>query len=110
MVAGLACDKSSTSNINLIDGVSEILSPFAKHKIFESSRTVFRFSTQIVSTGPSRMIHFQSTGVPSVAASGGLLSEAVLLSVSPTTSVVTVGIGLGLTASTDETDATRLVV
>ena len=65
MVAGLACDKSSTSNSILMPGVSEILSPLARQSTLESSSTVLRFSTQMVSTGPSSTIHCQSVGEPS---------------------------------------------
>ncbi len=57
MVAGLAWDKSSTSNSSLIPGASVIRSPSARHRTLESSNTVLRFSTHSVSTGPSRTSH-----------------------------------------------------
>ena len=53
IVAGLACDKLSTSKSNLIPSANAILSPLDKQSTLESSNTVFRFSTHIVSTGPS---------------------------------------------------------
>jgi hypothetical protein len=52
-VAGEATFKSMTSNSILIDGVSFILSPFAKQSIMLSSSTVFMFSIHNASTGPS---------------------------------------------------------
>jgi len=55
-VAGLALSKFSTSNTILQFSVIGILSPLAKVKILLSSNTVFKFSIQIASTGPSQTI------------------------------------------------------
>lgn len=57
-VAGEATLKSITSNSILIDGSSFILYPFAKHSIILSSKTVFMFSIQRASTGPSKITQF----------------------------------------------------
>mmetsp|Transcript_26881 Transcript_26881/g.43270 ORF Transcript_26881/g.43270 Transcript_26881/m.43270 type:complete len:252 (-) Transcript_26881:3976-4731(-) len=54
-VAGEALFKSSVSNTNLTFSVIGILSPFARVKILLSSKTVFKFSIQIASTGPSQI-------------------------------------------------------
>mmetsp|Transcript_38163 Transcript_38163/g.49388 ORF Transcript_38163/g.49388 Transcript_38163/m.49388 type:complete len:204 (+) Transcript_38163:889-1500(+) len=56
-VAGLAFFKVSTSNIILQFSVIGIRSPLAKVKILLSSRTVFKSSIQIASTGPSIISH-----------------------------------------------------
>jgi len=48
--------KFSTSKTILQFSVIAILSPLAKVKILLSSKTVFRFSIQIASTGPSQVI------------------------------------------------------
>jgi len=56
-VAGDACYKSSTSNIIVIHLVNFIISPDVKHSFLLSSRTVFMFSIQTASTGPSKTIH-----------------------------------------------------
>ena len=56
-VAGDACYKSSTSNIIVIHFVNLIISPEVKHNFLLSSNTVFIFSIQTASTGPSNTIH-----------------------------------------------------
>ena len=57
IVAGDAADKSSTSNsMHIYLGIFKI-SPEVKHNFLLSSKTVFKFSIQIESTGPSKMIH-----------------------------------------------------
>jgi hypothetical protein len=56
-VAGEAWLRSFTSNKMRIFALSLILSPFDKQSIIESSRTVFKFSTQMASTGPSNMTY-----------------------------------------------------
>ena len=53
-VARLAAARSWTSNRTLIEGLSLILSPFIKDSIILSSSTVFMFSIQRASTGPSK--------------------------------------------------------
>jgi hypothetical protein len=57
-VAGEACDKSSISKRILISDLSLILSPFERQRVMLSSSTVFMFSTQMASTGPSNMTHY----------------------------------------------------
>lgn len=59
-VAGDACDKSSTSNIIVIQLVSLIIYPLVKQSFLLSSKTVFIFSIQTASTGPSNTTHFLS--------------------------------------------------
>ena len=54
-VAGEALFKFSTSNTNLQFSVIAIRSPLANVNILLSSNTVFRFSIQIASTGPSQV-------------------------------------------------------
>jgi hypothetical protein len=54
-VAGEATAKSSTSNIIVILGVKVIIYPEFKHSFLLSSSTVFIFSIQIASTGPSNI-------------------------------------------------------
>lgn len=56
-MAGDAADKSSTSNnIHIYLGIFKI-SPEVRHNFLLSSKTVFKFSIQIESTGPSKIIH-----------------------------------------------------
>ena len=55
-MAGEALFKFSTSNTNLQFSVIGILYPFAKVRILLSSSTVFKFSIQMASTGPSHVI------------------------------------------------------
>ena len=55
-VAGEALLRFSTSNTNFVFSVIGIRSLFASVKILLSSSTVFRFSIQIASTGPSHVI------------------------------------------------------
>ena len=59
-VAGLAFLKSSTSNMSLTLSVMGMRSPLASVRILLSSRTVFKFSIQTASTGPSHKIHVLS--------------------------------------------------
>lgn len=80
IVAGLACARLSTSNISLIPVDRLMRSPLAKHNTLESSRTVFRFSTHNVSTGPSRTNHFQSVDMD---VKCSRFSEELALSSSP---------------------------
>jgi hypothetical protein len=47
-----------TSNKRLVVGASWMVSPDIKHSFLLSSSTVFMFSIQIVSTGPSNTSHF----------------------------------------------------
>ena len=56
-VAGDALSKFSTSKTSFTFSVIAILSLFARVRIRLSSSTVFRFSIQIASTGPSQVIH-----------------------------------------------------
>ena len=55
-VAGEALSMLCTSNTILQLGAMGIRSPLAKVKVLLSSRTELRFSIQIASTGPSRII------------------------------------------------------
>jgi hypothetical protein len=57
-VAGEACERSSTSNIIVIIGVSLIIYPLVKQSFLLSSNTVFIFSIHTASTGPSNITHF----------------------------------------------------
>jgi hypothetical protein len=57
-VAGEACERSSTSNIIVIQFVNLMIYPLVKHNFLLSSRTVFIFSIQTASTGPSNTTHF----------------------------------------------------
>ena len=59
-VAGDATAKSSTSNIMVIVADIWMISPETRHSFLLSSSTVFMFSIQIASTGPSNIIHFLS--------------------------------------------------
>jgi len=67
-VAGEATDRSCTSNsMRIVVGLSLMRSPLGRHSVQLSSSTVFMFSIQIASTGPSKTTHFLS-GVVSVTA------------------------------------------
>lgn len=57
-VAGEAYSKLSISNTILIYLFNLIHYPLDKHNILESSNTEFKFSTQIASTGPSKVIQY----------------------------------------------------
>ena len=59
-VAGDATARSSTSNIIVIQDVNLIIYPLVKQSFLLSSSTVFMFSIQTASTGPSKTIHFLS--------------------------------------------------
>mmetsp|Transcript_4693 Transcript_4693/g.10432 ORF Transcript_4693/g.10432 Transcript_4693/m.10432 type:complete len:211 (+) Transcript_4693:5655-6287(+) len=63
-VAGEATSRSMGSNIMLITSVIAMISPDIRQSFLLSSRTVFMFSIQIASTGPSNSIHLRSSGVP----------------------------------------------
>jgi hypothetical protein len=58
-VAGLAASKEMGSKIMFMYFVINRISPLIKHNFLLSSRTVFMFSIQIASTGPSNTIHFR---------------------------------------------------
>ena len=60
MVAGEATARSSTSKIILIVGLIRIYLLEARMSILLSSKTVFKFSIQMASTGPSKIIHWLS--------------------------------------------------
>jgi hypothetical protein len=61
-VAGEAYSNESTSNNILIYLLRRILYPLDRHNILESSKTELRFSTQIASTGPSKVIQYYLSG------------------------------------------------
>ena len=65
-VAGEATARSSTSNIMVIWFDSWMISPLTRHSFLLSSSTVFMFSIQMASTGPSNTIHFLSGLVSSL--------------------------------------------
>ena len=52
--------RSETSNSIRIQEERCTISPLIRHSFLLSSSTVFRFSIQAGSAGPSRMIHFRS--------------------------------------------------
>lgn len=60
-VAGEATARSITSKSIRIWGRSLIRWPLDKHSVMLSSRTVFMFSIQIASTGPSKTVHIFSS-------------------------------------------------
>lgn len=57
-VAGEATSRSIGSKIKFVVGESWMISPDIKQSFLLSSRTVFMFSIQIASTGPSNINHF----------------------------------------------------
>ena len=63
-VAGEATARSCTSKIIDCGDDIEIISPDMRQSFLLSSSTVFMFSIQIASTGPSNMTHLRSSGAP----------------------------------------------
>lgn len=61
-VAGEAFSMLWTSNNSLHEGDIVILSPFARVRVLLSSKTEFKFSIQIASTGPSKTRNTFSPG------------------------------------------------
>lgn len=61
-VAGEAFSMLWTSNNSLHEGDIGILSPFARVRVLLSSKTEFKFSIQIASTGPSKIRNTFSPG------------------------------------------------
>ena len=59
-VAGEATARSMTSKIMFISALMAMISPELRHSFLLSSSTVFMFSIQMASTGPSRMSHFRA--------------------------------------------------
>mmetsp|Transcript_13734 Transcript_13734/g.31762 ORF Transcript_13734/g.31762 Transcript_13734/m.31762 type:complete len:221 (-) Transcript_13734:5376-6038(-) len=60
-VAGEATLRSSTSNsMRIVTPLSLMRSPLGRHSVRLSSSTVFMFSIQTASTGPSKTIHLRS--------------------------------------------------
>lgn len=57
-VAGEATSKSIGSKIKFVVFASCIISPDMRHNFLLSSKTVFMFSIQTASTGPSKINHF----------------------------------------------------
>lgn len=55
-----ACDRSIVSKMRLITFDIWMISPLIKHSFLLSSSTVFMFSIQTASTGPSNNTHFLS--------------------------------------------------
>lgn len=62
-VAGEALSMLCTSNTSLQQGDMVIRSPLARVRVLLSSRTEFKFSIQMASTGPSRTIQMFSPGI-----------------------------------------------
>mmetsp|Transcript_33896 Transcript_33896/g.95224 ORF Transcript_33896/g.95224 Transcript_33896/m.95224 type:complete len:279 (+) Transcript_33896:6494-7330(+) len=60
-VAGDATARSSTSNIIVVTGDSLMISPLFRQSFLFSSMTVFMFSIQTASTGPSKTSHLRSS-------------------------------------------------
>jgi len=60
-VAGEAASRSIGSKIKFVVGESWMISPLMRQSFLLSSRTVFMFSIQIASTGPSKINHFLSS-------------------------------------------------
>ena len=65
-VAGDATARSSTSNMTRLVSASGMISPELRQSFLLSSRTVFMFSIQIASTGPSKTIHLMFSCVTPV--------------------------------------------
>ena len=59
-VAGEATSRSMGSKMRLVVGASWIISPLIRHSFLLSSSTVFMFSIQMASTGPSKISHLRS--------------------------------------------------
>ncbi len=55
-----ACDRSIVSKMRLMTGDIWMTSPLIRHSFLLSSSTVFMFSIQTASMGPSKMTHFRS--------------------------------------------------
>ena len=62
-VAGDASSRSSASNIMVMRSVILMISPDMRQSFLLSSSTVFMFSIQTASTGPSNMTHWRSLPV-----------------------------------------------
>ena len=73
-VAGEATARSWTSKIMFMVDDIWMISPLMRQSFLLSSRTVFMFSIQMASTGPSNMTHFRS-GVVSTAHSRKTLAR-----------------------------------
>mmetsp|Transcript_27606 Transcript_27606/g.40737 ORF Transcript_27606/g.40737 Transcript_27606/m.40737 type:complete len:245 (-) Transcript_27606:3092-3826(-) len=102
-VAGEAFTNVSTSNMILTLSVIGMRSPFAKVKILLSSRTVFRSSIQIASTGPSAIIHvlyalFRLLYLAHSAANTPVVHSPLSGSVSPYISCARIAFGLKRTS------------
>ena len=59
-VAGDATARSCTSKIMFMRPCIAMISPLLRHSFLLSSSTVFMFSIQIASTGPSNTTHLRS--------------------------------------------------
>ena len=55
-----ACERSIVSKMRLIGGDIWMISPLMRHSFLLSSNTVFMFSIQRASIGPSKITHFLS--------------------------------------------------
>eukprot|EP00976_Prorocentrum_cordatum_P079734 1183682-Prorocentrum_minimum.AAC.2 len=59
-VAGEATARSATSKIMFMRPCMAMISPLLRHSFLLSSSTVFMFSIQMASTGPSNITHLRS--------------------------------------------------
>lgn len=67
-VAGEAARRSDTSNIMVCVGNNFIISPDVRQSFLLSSRTVFKFSIHIASTGPSKIYQRLSQSAVAISA------------------------------------------
>mmetsp|Transcript_14312 Transcript_14312/g.34806 ORF Transcript_14312/g.34806 Transcript_14312/m.34806 type:complete len:357 (+) Transcript_14312:1594-2664(+) len=104
-VAGEATAKSATSKIMFIAPDIAIISELGKHSFLLSSSTVFMFSIQMASTGPSSTSHFRlgpvcCASLRNCTASTPSFHSCVALSVSPYSCPMVTDLGLRYTTST----------
>ena len=70
-VAGEATERSSTSNMTRFVSARGMISPELRQSFLLSSSTVFMFSIQMASTGPSNIIHLMFSCVTPVSLVSG---------------------------------------
>jgi len=79
------CGRRTSNSIRMVVGLSLMRSPLGRQSVQLSSSTVFMFSIQMASTGPSKTTHFLS---------GVVSATAERISVDPRPSVHSLVIGL----------------
>lgn len=84
-VAGDATERSCTSKSMRSSGRSLIRSELARQRVMLSSSTVFMFSIQRASTGPSNTIQYASFGFQSESSRLGVLTSRMIEEASPST-------------------------